>query len=126
MRSFHCGSANSRIEAGMSSGVICSVLYMATVERAMKPVQFRELGTNCSGMGASASSERGAKSPALSTMVMAGEFSVRNTSAGEFSPSATSWLAISRSLPLRSSTSSPVSFSKSGTTSSSSSWCWAL
>jgi len=34
-------------------------------------------------------------------MFMPGEFSVMNTSAGDALPSATSWFAISRSLPLR-------------------------
>jgi hypothetical protein len=48
--------------------------------------------------------------PALSTSTMAGEFSVRNTSAGEAAPSCTSWLPISVSSPLRMVTGIPVSW----------------
>ncbi len=125
-RSFHSGLAKSRIEAGMSASVMESVLYIATVERARKPVQLRSAGTYCSGMVAVADSGRSAKRPALSTMLIAGEFSVRNTSAGESLPSSTIWLAISRSLPLRSSTSRPDSSSNIGMISSSSCSCWAL
>ena len=40
---------------------------------------------------------------------MAGEFSVRNTSAGEFAPSCTIWFAITVSVPLRIVTGMPVS-----------------
>ena len=125
-RPFHSGSAKSRIEAGMSASVIVSVLYIATVERARKPVHVRSDGTYSSGIEAVAASGSSANSPALSTMLIAGEFSVRNTSAGESSPSSTIWLAISRSLPLRSSTSRPDSSSNNGTISSRSSSCWAL
>ncbi len=110
----------------MSASVRASVLYIATVERARMPVQLPELGTYSLGIGAVASSDTGANSPSLSTMFNAGEFSVKKTSAGESAPSATSWLASSRSLPLRSSTSSPVFSSKSGTISVMSSSCWAL
>jgi hypothetical protein len=48
--------------------------------------------------------------PALSTSTMAGEFSVRNTSAGEAAPSCTIWLPISVSSPLRMVTGIPVSW----------------
>ena len=111
---------------GRSESETAEVLYIATVERARMPVQLPELGTYSSGIVSSAASDTGAKRPALSTMLIAGEFSVRNTSAGESPPSATSWLASSRSLPLRSSTSRPVSSSKIGTISTISSSCWAL
>src|SRR6478609_4821102 len=43
-------------------------------------------------------------------MFMPGEFSVRNTSAGDADPSAANWLASSVSLPLRISTGIPVSW----------------
>ena len=125
-RPCHSGSAKSRIEAGMSASVMESVLYIATVERARKPVHARSAGTYWAGIVAVAASGSSAKSPALSTMLIAGEFSVRNTSAGESWPSSTIWLAISRSLPLRSSTSRPDSSSNNGTSSSSSCSCWAL
>ncbi|BAS15344.1 hypothetical protein AHiyo8_36470 [Arthrobacter sp. Hiyo8] len=46
---------------------------------------------------------------------IAGEFSVRKTSAGEFLPSSLSWLLISRSSPLRSVTLIPVSLVKAST-----------
>jgi hypothetical protein len=57
---------------------------------------------------------------------MAGVFSVKNTSAGEASPSWTSCAASSESEPLRSSTSTPVFFSNFGAISSSSCSCWAF
>ena len=41
----------------------------------------------------------GARSPARCTVVIAGEFSVRKTSAGDFAPSCTIWEPIEESLP---------------------------
>ena len=67
-----------------------------------------------------------ANSPAFSTRVIAGEFSVRNTSAGDLSPSATNWLPSSVSLPLRSCTPIPVSAVKASAHSVVSDSCWAL
>ena len=40
-----------------------------------------------------------ASRPAFCTVVIAGEFSVRNTSAGLLAPSCTIWLPIEESLP---------------------------
>jgi hypothetical protein len=57
---------------------------------------------------------------------MAGEFSVRNTSAGDAEPSATIWLAISRSLPCRISTLMPVLAVKASTHALATVSCWAL
>ena len=57
---------------------------------------------------------------------MAGEFSVRNTSAGDASPSATSWLPSSVSPPWRYSTSIPVSLVNASIHSLVSDSCWAL
>ena len=58
--------------------------------------------------------------------VMAGEFSVRKTSAGEAEPSWTIWFAVSMSLPLRTVTLMPVSLVKPFTHSSARLACWAL
>ena len=51
------------------------------------PIQWPLAGRKSSGTCASVSASTGANSPALSTSAIAGEFSVRNTSAGEAAPS---------------------------------------
>jgi hypothetical protein len=57
---------------------------------------------------------------------MAGEFSVRNTSARDAAPSCTIWLPSSVSLPLRSVTLMPVSLLKASAQALVRLACWAL
>ena len=83
-------------------------------------------GRTARGTCARVASSTWANRSLLSTSVMAGEFSVRNTSAGDAEPSWTSWLASSKSSPLRIFTLMPVALVKPGTISWSSSSCWAL
>ncbi len=64
--------------------------------------------------------------PGVVHQAMAGEFSVRNTSAGEARPSCTSWLPISLSSPLRRVTLIPVSRVKPSTQALVRPSCWAL
>ena len=73
------------------------------------PVHMPLAGRNSGGTAASVAASTGAKRSAFSTSTIAGEFSVRNTSAGEFSPSWTIWLAMTVSVPLRIVTGMPVS-----------------
>ena len=51
--------------------------------RAAIPVHMPLAGRNSSGTCSSVAGSTGANSPAFSTSTIAGEFSVRNTSAGE-------------------------------------------
>ena len=69
---------------------------------------------------------RSANSPAFSTAAIAGEFSVRNTSAGDAAPSATIWLPSSVSPPWRQVTLMPVSLVNASIHSWVSDSCWAL
>ena len=114
------------IESGSSDSCTLSVLYARTVDRAAKPIHFPSAGEYCAGTWARVASSSGANRSLLSTRVIAGEFSVRKTSAGEAEPSCTSWLASSKSSPLRIFTLMPVALVKPGTISCSSSSCWAL
>ena len=88
------------------------MLYASTVERAAKPIQSFFEDTYAAGTWAIVSSSSGANRPLSDTSVIAGEFSVRKTSAGEAEPSWTIWLASSKSLPLRRVTLIPVSLAK--------------
>ncbi|MNE96126.1 hypothetical protein D3C80_1942920 [compost metagenome] len=63
---------------------------------------------------------------ALSTNTIAGEFSVRKTSAGDALPSCTNWLPNSLSPPLRRVTLMPVSLVKPSTQDFTRFSCWAL
>ncbi len=76
------------------------------------PVHCPLLGRNAVPICAKVEGSTGASSPAFCTTVMAGEFSVRNTSAGDRLPSATIWLPIDESLPWRTCTSMPVCWVK--------------
>ena len=96
------------------------------MERAAKPTQLPSLGANCEGTWLSAAASTLVKPLAPSTRVMAGEFSVTNTSAGEALPSCTIWFASSKSSPLRMLTLMPVSLVKPATMSFIRSSCWAL
>jgi hypothetical protein len=96
------------------------------VERAEKPAQLLSSGRYRAGMLSSVCCSSGWKRPSLCTSDIAGEFSVRKTSAGLALPSVTSWLAISRSDPSRTSTSTPVFSVKSLAIGSISSACCAL
>jgi hypothetical protein len=126
IRPFHSGFARSISEAGTWASLIWSLLYTSTVERPAKPVHAPSSGRYCAGILSRVAWSSFAKRFLLSTSAIAGEFSVRNTSAGEASPSATSWLPSSRSEPLRSFTSVPVFLVKAFATASISSSCWAL
>ncbi len=90
------------------------------------PVQSPVLGRNAGPTCSSVDPSTGASSPAFCTTVIAGEFSVRNTSAGELAPSATIWLPIEESVPWRTCTSMPVSAVKPLTHASTRFSCWAL
>jgi hypothetical protein len=83
------------------------------VERAANPTQLPDSGRYGSSTCSRVASSSGASRPALSTTSIAGLFSVRNTSAGDASPSWTIWLASSESLASRNSSSMPVSSVKS-------------
>ena len=102
------------------------MLYASTVERAAKPTQLPSFGANCEGTCASVAGSTLVKPLAPSTSVIAGEFSVTNTSAGEALPSCTIWLASSKSSPLRMLTLMPVCLVKPATISFIRSSCWAL
>src|ERR1035437_2482195 len=123
---FHCGCARSMIDAGNCAGVSFDVLYASTVERAAQPTQLPSAGEYCAGTWSRVAWSIGASSPLLATKPMPGEFSVRNTSAGEADPSCTSWLDCSESSPLRIVTLIPVC----AVIASASAWvrssCWAL
>ena len=90
------------------------------------PVHLPVDGRNSSGTWAMVSLSTSANRPAFSTCAIAGEFSVRKTSAGEAAPSWTIWLDISVSDPWRSVTLMPVSAVKASAHSLVRLSCWAL
>src|SRR6476646_1604930 len=86
-RSFHAGSCKSSNDFGSWSTGSVPLLYANTVERAAMPVHLPLDGRYWLGTWSRTSGFTSEKSPAFSTSVIAGEFSVRNTSAGDLSPS---------------------------------------
>ena len=90
------------------------------------PTQFFDDGTYWGPTCSTVAASTGASRPACSTVVMAGEFSVRNTSAGELAPSSTIWAPIEESLPYRTWTSMPVSSWNAWPQASVRFLCWAL
>ncbi len=102
------------------------MLYANTVERAAMPTHLPDDGRYSAGTFFSASSPGEVNRPAFSTADIDGEFSVRNTSAGERSPSWISCCDISVSSPLRTWTLMPVAFVKASIQLWVSSSCWAL
>src|SRR6185312_6683631 len=90
------------------------------------PVHLFVEGRYCAGTWSWTVLLMSVKRPAFSTCVMAGEFSVRKTSAGDLAPSAMIWLLSSRSSPLRTVTLMPVSLVNSSTQACVSDSCWAL
>src|SRR4051812_41501380 len=123
---FHSGLARSSMDLGSWSSVSLVLLYTRTVERAAIPVHFPVEGANSAGTWARVSLLTSANSPAFSTCVIAGEFSVRKTSAGDAWPSWMIWLDISVSSPWRRVTLMPVSAVKASTHSLVRLSCWAL
>ena len=65
------------------------------------PIQRPSDGRNAGGTSDKVSEATGANSPAFPTSAIAGEFSVRKTSADDDAPSCTSWFESCASLPLR-------------------------
>src|SRR6478736_9585705 len=125
-RPFHSGLARSSMDLGSWSSASLVLLYTRTVERAAMPVHLPVDGANSAGTWARVSLLTSANRPAFSTCVIAGEFSVRNTSAGEAWPSWMIWLESSVSEPWRMVTLMPVSAVKASTHSLVRLSCWAL
>jgi hypothetical protein len=100
-RPFHSGFSRSMIDVGSWASVSLDVLYAKTVVRAATPVHLLVAGRYCAGTCATVAGSTSANRPAFSTAAMAGEFSVRMTSAGDEAPSAISWLPSSVSPPWR-------------------------
>src|SRR5580765_6355017 len=96
---FHLGSCRSMIDFGSSASLILDGLYTSTVDRAAMPthscVEGAYVGPTCAMVLSSIFARR----PAFCTVVIAGEFSVRKTSAGDLSPSWTICAPIEESLP---------------------------
>jgi len=90
------------------------------------PVHLLVEGRNSLGTWSTVAWSTSANRPAFSTWAMAGEFSVRKTSAGEALPSWTIWLDISVSEPWRRVTLTPVSAVKASIHSWVRDSCWAL
>ena len=90
------------------------------------PVHLLVEGRNSAGTWSTVALSTSANRPAFSTWAMAGEFSVRNTSAREAAPSWMIWLDISVSSPWRRVTLMPVSAVKASTHSLVRDSCWAL
>ena len=76
------------IDFGRSGSGTNDGLYTKTVDRAAIPTQLSVDGLKLAGTCATVAASTGANRPAFSTMFIPGEFSVRNTSAGEPDPSA--------------------------------------
>ena len=72
------------------------------------PVHSPLLGRKAGSTWSRVAWSTGASRSASCTTVIAGEFSVRKTSAGERAPSATIWLPIEESVPCRTCTCTPV------------------
>ena len=90
------------------------------------PVHLLVEGRNSAGTWSTVALSTSAKRPAFSTWAMAGEFSVRKTSAGEAAPSWTIWLDISVSSPWRTVTLMPVSRGERVDPLLGRASCWAL
>ena len=114
------------MDFGNCAVVSIDLLYTNTVLRAAIPTQRPLSGRKLAGTCARVAEASGANRPAESTSAIAGEFSVRNTSAGEAAPSCTIWLPSSVSLPLRKVTLMPVSRVKPSAQALVRLVCWAL
>src|SRR5690242_10001761 len=125
-RPFHSGLARSSIDLGSLSSLILVLSYTRTVERAAMPVHLLVDGRYAAGTWSTVALSMSAKRPAFSTWAMAGEFSVRKTSAGDAAPSWTIWLESSLSEPWRMVTLTPVSLVNASTHSLVRVSCWAL
>src|ERR1700733_2905255 len=86
---FHAGLARSMAEVGSWLGLTKLVLYTITLTRAEIPAHFPCGELNCVGVLASVEALTGARRPFDARNWSGGEFSVKNTSAGERDPSVT-------------------------------------
>src|ERR1700733_5961656 len=108
---FHWGWASCMAEVGNWLGLISDVLYTMTLTRAETPAHWRFGELYVAGVWASVDALIGDSRRLEARYCSGGEFSVKNTSAGECPPSVTIWSASTSSSSKRTLTVIPVFFS---------------